>query len=279
MGQANTRSFARLMLAGAAEAGFDSLGRILIPDHLKNYAELKKKIIVAGVLNRLEIAIRLKRGLNLVLGDVGTGKTTLSRTLFQTFSGEEDYADFYRSVAGQYDKPAHTVHYRAEGRYEYSVLTFIPETKPFDLFDPDRKGHIKLYVRRVFITDEAPILPRYLRFVRGLVDSSDLPLNMSREMIQDSPVLGAIQKGVTGRLLVAGRDGLYGIGAVVEGIQQPDIAMAAEAEDIGHLLADEVLDDHLAAIAHGAQAATRRAMSRASPSRTMQTFSAMPSKK
>ena len=114
---------------------------------------------------------------------------------------EEDYTDFYRSVAGQYDKPAHTVHYRAEGRYEYSVLTFIPETKPFDLFDPDRKGHIKLYVRRVFITDEAPILPRYLRFVRGLVDSADLPLNMSREMIQDSPVLGAIQKGVTGRLL------------------------------------------------------------------------------
>lgn len=114
---------------------------------------------------------------------------------------EEDYADFYRSVAGQYDKPAHTVHYRAEGRYEYSVLTFIPETKPFDLFDPDRKGHIKLYVRRVFITDEAPILPRYLRFVRGLADSADLPLNMSREMIQDSPVLGAIQKGVTGRLL------------------------------------------------------------------------------
>ncbi|WP_176594284.1 molecular chaperone HtpG [Sphingobium sp. EM0848] len=114
---------------------------------------------------------------------------------------EEDYADFYRSVAGQYDKPARTIHYRAEGRYEYSVLTFIPETKPFDLFDPDRKGHIKLYVRRVFITGEAPILPRYLRFVRGLVDSADLPLNMSREMIQDSPVLAAIQKGVTGRLL------------------------------------------------------------------------------
>jgi len=114
---------------------------------------------------------------------------------------DEDYADFYRSVAGQYDQPARTIHYRAEGRYEYSVLTFIPETKPFDLFDPDRKGHIKLYVRRVFITDEAQILPRYLRFVRGLVDSADLPLNMSREMIQDSPVLAAIQKGVTGRLL------------------------------------------------------------------------------
>jgi molecular chaperone HtpG len=113
----------------------------------------------------------------------------------------EDYADFYRSVAGQFDQPALTLHYRAEGRHEYSVLTFIPETKPFDLFDPDRKGRIKLYVRRVFITDEAEILPRYLRFVRGLVDSADLPLNMSREMIQDSPVLSAIQKGVSNRIL------------------------------------------------------------------------------
>lgn len=114
---------------------------------------------------------------------------------------EEDYADFYRSVAGQFDKPALTLHYRAEGRHEYSVLTFIPDTKPFDLFDPDRKGRIKLYVRRVFITDEAEILPRYLRFVRGLVDSADLPLNMSREMIQDSPVLSAIKKGVSNRIL------------------------------------------------------------------------------
>ncbi|EIZ81205.1 chaperone protein htpG [Novosphingobium sp. Rr 2-17] len=114
---------------------------------------------------------------------------------------EDDYADFYRSVAGQFDKPALTVHYRAEGRHEYSVLTFIPETKPFDLFEPDRNGRIKLYVRRVFITDEAEILPHYLRFVRGLVDSADLPLNMSREMIQESPVLSAIQKGVSNRIL------------------------------------------------------------------------------
>ena len=114
---------------------------------------------------------------------------------------EDEYADFYRSVAGQFDKPAMTLHYRAEGRHEYSVLTFIPESKPFDLFDPDRNGRIKLYVRRVFITDEAEILPRYLRFVRGLVDSADLPLNMSREMIQESPVLSAIQKGVSNRIL------------------------------------------------------------------------------
>jgi len=113
----------------------------------------------------------------------------------------EEYTEFYRSVAGQYDDPAVTLHYRAEGLHEYSVLAFIPETKPFDLFDPDRTGRLKLYVRRVFITDEAQILPRYLRFVRGLVDSDDLPLNVSREMIQESPVLAAIQKGVSNRVL------------------------------------------------------------------------------
>jgi len=113
----------------------------------------------------------------------------------------EEYTDFYRSAAGQFDEPALTLHYRAEGLHEYSVLAFLPSMRPFDLFDPDRAGRMKLYVRRVFITDEAQILPRYLRFVRGLVDSNDLPLNVSREMIQESPVLAAIQKGVVNRIL------------------------------------------------------------------------------
>jgi molecular chaperone HtpG len=113
----------------------------------------------------------------------------------------EEYTDFYRSVAGQFDEPALTVHFRAEGRHEYTALAFVPGSKPFDLFDPDRHGRMKLYVKRVFITDEAEILPRYLRFVRGLVDSADLPLNVSREMIQESPLLAAIKKGVTSRVL------------------------------------------------------------------------------
>ncbi|WP_428028923.1 molecular chaperone HtpG [Ancylobacter sp.] len=113
----------------------------------------------------------------------------------------QDYTDFYRSVAGQYDEPALTVHFRAEGRFEYTALAFIPGARPFDLFDADRKGRIKLYVKRVFITDDAELLPRYLRFVRGVVDSADLPLNVSREMIQDSPLLGAIKKGVTNRIV------------------------------------------------------------------------------
>ncbi|WHU04340.1 molecular chaperone HtpG [Sphingomonas sp. NIBR02145] len=113
----------------------------------------------------------------------------------------EEYKDFYRSVAGPFDEPALTLHYRAEGLHEYSVLAFVPQTRPFDLFEPDRAGRMKLYVRRVFITDDAEILPRYLRFVRGLVDSNDLPLNVSREMIQESPILAAIQKGVSNRVL------------------------------------------------------------------------------
>jgi len=114
---------------------------------------------------------------------------------------KEDYADFYRSVAGQYDEPAATIHFHAEGRHEYSALAFVPGARPFDLFDAERKGRIKLYVKRVFITDEAELMPRYLRFVRGIVDTADLPLNVSREMIQDSPLLGAIKKGVTNRVL------------------------------------------------------------------------------
>jgi len=112
-----------------------------------------------------------------------------------------DYTDFYRSIAGQFDDPALTVHFRAEGRQDYTTLFFVPGSRPFDLFDPDRKGRIKLYVKRVFITDDADILPRYLRFVRGLVDSADLPLNVSREKIQESLLLAAIRKGATSRVL------------------------------------------------------------------------------
>ena len=112
-----------------------------------------------------------------------------------------DYTDFYRSISGQFDEPALTIHFHAEGRHDYTSLFFVPGSRPFDLFDPDRKGRVKLYVKRVFITDEADILPRYLRFVRGLVDSADLPLNVSREKIQESPLLAAIRKGATSRVL------------------------------------------------------------------------------
>src|SRR5258708_6192948 len=113
----------------------------------------------------------------------------------------EDYKQAYKSIAGAFDDPAMTLHYRAEGRQSYAVLLFAPSTKPFDLFEPSRKGKVKLYVRRVFITDDADLLPSYLRFIRGVVDSDDLPLTISREMLQNNPQLTQIRKAVTGRVI------------------------------------------------------------------------------
>ncbi|WP_214475995.1 molecular chaperone HtpG [Mesorhizobium sp. dw_380] len=146
----------------------------------------------------------------------------------------EEYTDFYRSVAGQYDEPAATIHFRAEGRQEYSVLAFVPGSRPFDLFDQDRKGRMKLYVRRVFITEDADLLPRYLRFVRGLVDSADLPLNVSREMIQESPLLASIRKGLTNRVL----------GDLTKLAENEAEAYAKIWEDFGVVLKEGLYEDH-----------------------------------
>lgn len=113
----------------------------------------------------------------------------------------EDYKKAYQQIASAFDDPAMTLHYRAEGRYSYAVLLFAPSTQPFDLFEPNRKGRVKLYVRRVFITDDADLLPGYLRFIRGVVDSEDLPLNISREMLQNNPQLAQIRKAVATRVV------------------------------------------------------------------------------
>ncbi|MFZ5610213.1 MAG: molecular chaperone HtpG [Pseudomonadota bacterium] len=115
---------------------------------------------------------------------------------------EAQYAEFYRHVSGAFDKPALTIHFRAEGRIEYTGLLFVPETPPFDLFDPARKARVKLYVKRVFITDDVEdLIPGYLRFLRGLVDAQDLPLNISREMLQNNPVVAVMRKAIAGRVL------------------------------------------------------------------------------
>ena len=113
----------------------------------------------------------------------------------------EDYKQAYRSIANAFDDPAMTLHYRAEGRQSYAVLLFAPSNKPLDPFEPQRKGKVKLYVRRVFISDDADLLPAYLRFIRGVIDSEDLPLNISREMLQNNPQLAQIKKAVTSRIV------------------------------------------------------------------------------
>jgi len=115
---------------------------------------------------------------------------------------DNQYTEFYHHVAHAFDEPWSTIHVKAEGKIEYSMLLFIPGTPPFDLFHPERASRLKLYVKRVFITDDCEgLLPSYLRFLRGVVDCEDLPLNVSRELLQNSPVLNHIKKALTKRVL------------------------------------------------------------------------------
>lgn len=114
----------------------------------------------------------------------------------------EQYTDFYRSIAGAFDAPWMTLHYRAEGAIDYTGLLFVPTKPPFNLFQPERKSNIHLYVNRVFIADNLEgFMPYYLRFVCGVIDTKDLPLNVSREMLQHTPVLAKIKAGLTKRIL------------------------------------------------------------------------------
>ncbi len=113
----------------------------------------------------------------------------------------EQYKEFYHHTASAFDDPALTIHYTAEGRQLYTSLLFVPSMPPFDLYDAKRSAHIKLFVKRIFITEDAEILPPYLRFVRGIVDSEDIPLNLSREMLQNNPLLSSIRKAVTNKVL------------------------------------------------------------------------------
>ena len=115
--------------------------------------------------------------------------------------GEEEYAAFYRHVGGNYDTPWATLHWRAEGVLEYYSLLFIPGMKPFQAVEEERVSKVRLHVRRMFISDAAELLPPWLRFVQGVVDTEDLPLNVSREMLQATPVLARIRKAVTNRVL------------------------------------------------------------------------------
>jgi molecular chaperone HtpG len=114
---------------------------------------------------------------------------------------EEEYLGFYRHLGNIFDKPWATMHWRAEGALEYTALLFIPDSKPFDPVEGDRKSKLRLHVRRMFITDEAELLPPWLRFVQGVVDTEDLPLNVSREMLQTTPLMARMRKAIVNRVL------------------------------------------------------------------------------
>ena len=131
---------------------------------------------------------------------INTGSALWTRNKSEITS--EQYKDFYQHISHNFDDPWLTLHFKAEGNIEYSALLFIPSNQPADLFQPDRKQGLKLYVNRVFISDKVEeLMPNYLRFVKGIVDSSDLPLNISREMLQQNVLIAKIKHGIVGRLL------------------------------------------------------------------------------
>ena len=114
----------------------------------------------------------------------------------------EDYKQFYNNISFNFDEPLKTIHFNAEGVINYKALLYLPTNQPMDLFNSERKNKIKLYVQKVFITDECDeIMPNWLRFVPGVVDSQDISLNISREMLQNNPVIDKIKKGITNKVL------------------------------------------------------------------------------
>jgi len=141
-------------------------------------------------------------GFPVKLGDENLNEASAIWTRAPKDVTDEQYKEFYHHSAHAFDDPWITIHNRIEGVVNYTNLLFIPSMRPFDLFDPERKGHVKLYVNRVFITEQADgLLPPYLRFLRGVVDSEDLSLNISREMLQTDPKLAKIRSGLIKKVL------------------------------------------------------------------------------
>lgn len=114
---------------------------------------------------------------------------------------EADAHAFYRHLGHMFDTPWATIHWRAEGTVEFYAMLFVPGSKPFEPVEGERRSRVRLHVRRMFITDEADLLPPWLRFVQGVIDTEDLPLNVSREMLQATPVLARLRRAATGRVL------------------------------------------------------------------------------
>lgn len=156
--------------------------------------------IVRTYSDHIGLPIHVRASVSEPAGDP-VNSTAALWTLPRKEISKEQYAEFYHHVGHMLDEPWMTIHYKAEGKIEYTSLLYIPSTRPFDLFDPARTGRTKLYVKRVFITDDAALLPPWLRFVRGVVDSEDMPLNLSREMLQNNPIVAKIRQALTKRIL------------------------------------------------------------------------------
>ena len=193
-----------------AEAERDARGTDVIVHLDKKQDEFLDPVHIETVVKQHSDHIGIPVVLKGEGGDGAEGKDGGDRTL-NTASAlwtrdkksitKDQYKEFYQHVSHSFDQPWMTLHNQVEGVLAYTNLLFIPSTPPFDLFHPDRKPQVKLYVKRVFITDDCEgLLPPYLRFMRGIVDSEDLPLNISREMFQHNPQLAKIKSGLARRL-------------------------------------------------------------------------------
>ncbi|MDQ6965947.1 MAG: molecular chaperone HtpG, partial [Mariprofundaceae bacterium] len=148
---------------------------------------------------------------------------------------DEEYTNFYKHIGHDFEDPLGWIHQKLEGKYEFSLLLYLPKTAPFDLWQAESRHAVKLYVKRVFIMEAGEdLLPRYLRFVRGVMDSSDLPLNVSREILQKSPAMDAMKKGATKRIL----------GLLDEMVKDRPEDYATFWGEFGNCLKEGIVEDH-----------------------------------
>ena len=174
--------------------------KLFLKEDAKNYTDtIYLRHIIRTYSDHIDYPIVLE------LGEAGEETVNTASALWMRHKSEiteDQYKEFYHHISKNFDDPWLTLHFKAEGNIEYTGLLYIPSEPPYDLFQPDRKTGLKLYVNKVFISDKVEeLIPNYLRFVRGVIDSADLPLNISREMLQHSALIEKIKHGTVSRLL------------------------------------------------------------------------------
>ena len=175
---------------------------VFLSKESKEYLEeVRIQNIIKTYSDHISIPIQMEKtdGKETTIDQLNSGSAIWTRA--KSDITDEQYKEFYHHVGHVFDDPWLTLHNKVEGKIEYTNLLFIPSSKPFDLMNPERKHQVKLYVKRVFITDDCEdLMPGYLRFVRGVVDSEDLPLNVSRETLQHNVLVSHIKKALMKRV-------------------------------------------------------------------------------
>jgi len=174
--------------------------KLFLKEDDKNYTDtIYLRHIIRTYSDHIEYPIVL------MLGEAGEETVNNASALWMRHKSEitpEQYKEFYHHISRNFDEPWMTLHFKAEGNIEYTGLLYIPSEMPYDLFQPDKKNGLKLYVNKVFISDKVEeLMPSYLRFVKGVIDSADLQLNISREMLQHSALIEKIKHGTVSRIL------------------------------------------------------------------------------